>query len=162
MKITARKFSKGFTLIELLVVIGILVVLLSITLIAINPGKQFSQANDTSRRSGVNAILNAIGQYAAQNRGSLPTGLDSTACPAATPCLITGEAGTGKIDLCPALVTEYISALPRDAAINNGDGVTVCDTTYNTGYTVSVSSTDNRVTVSAPNTENGTDITVTR
>src|SRR3989344_9375791 len=105
MRIAAHNSTYGFTLIELLVVIGILVVLLSITLIAINPGKQFSQANDTSRRSGVNAILNAIGQYAAQNRGSLPTGLDSTACPAATPCLITGVVGAGNIDLCPALVT---------------------------------------------------------
>ncbi len=39
--------QKGFTLIELLVVIGILTVLLSIVLVAINPARQFSQANNT-------------------------------------------------------------------------------------------------------------------
>src|SRR5581483_10664502 len=67
------KREKGFTLIELLVVIGILAILLAITLIAINPARQFGQANDTKRRSDVNAILNAIGQYTASNTGQLPT-----------------------------------------------------------------------------------------
>ncbi|MDP3941896.1 MAG: type II secretion system protein, partial [bacterium] len=58
------KHTKGFTLIELLVVIGILAVLLAITLIAINPARQFSQANNTKRRSDVNALLNAVHEYA--------------------------------------------------------------------------------------------------
>lgn len=40
-----KTFNKGFTLIELLVVIGILATLLAITLIAINPARQFAQQN---------------------------------------------------------------------------------------------------------------------
>lgn len=162
MKITAPKYSKGFTLIELLVVIGILAVLLSITLIAINPGKQFSQANDTKRRSDVSSILNAINQYGADNQGQLPGSLTSTACPSATPCAITGVIATGNIDLCPALVTEYLAAFPRDPLVSNGAPVNTCDAVYSVGYTVSVSSADNRITVSAPQTENGADIFVTR
>src|SRR3954468_500341 len=75
MKSTARTFQKGFTLIELLVVIGILAILLAITLIAINPARQFSQANNTKRSSDVNAILNAIGQYQAENHGALPANM---------------------------------------------------------------------------------------
>ena len=72
------KKQKGFTLIELLVVIGILAVLLAITLIAINPARQFAQANNTKRRSDVNAILNAVNQYMADNKGSLPAGITET------------------------------------------------------------------------------------
>ncbi len=55
-----KNLQKGFTLIELLVVIGILAILLAIVLIAINPARQFAQANDTKRESDVHTILNAF------------------------------------------------------------------------------------------------------
>src|SRR5438445_379142 len=93
-----KELQKGFTLIELLVVIGVLAVLLAIVLIAINPAKQFSQANNTKRRSDVNAILNAIDQYAADNKGSLPAGITTTDQD------IKKTAGA---DLCASLVTKY-------------------------------------------------------
>src|SRR5258708_3191847 len=111
------KKQQGFTLIELLVVIGILAVLLAITLIAINPAKQFSQSNDTKRRSDVNAILNAIDQYAADNAGQLPPGIPSS--PAAA--IVIGN-GAGEADLCDALVTTYLAALPADPTTGNPKG----------------------------------------
>src|SRR3982750_4018718 len=119
---TARNktLSAGFTLIELLVVIGILAVLLSITLIAINPAKQFAQANNTKRRSDVNAILNAIDQYAADNKGTLPTGISGCTDPAAA-CDLSNDSAitTPKVDICSALVTKYLAALPVDPKTNN-------------------------------------------
>ena len=150
---------KGFTLIELLVVIGILAVLLAITLVAINPAKQFSQANDTQRQSDVNAILNAVTQYMADENGVPPTGITETAA-------AVSLAGA---DLCPDLVPEYLAALPVDPTqgtngTTQGEPVTAadCDSTYNTAYTI-VRDATGRITVSAPGTElPDEDISVTR
>ena len=69
------KTQQGFTLIELLVVIGILAILLAITLIAINPARQFAQARNTNRQNAVSQILNAVGSYFADHGGTLPTDL---------------------------------------------------------------------------------------
>lgn len=145
---------KGFTLIELLVVIGILAVLLAIVLIAINPARQFSQANNTKRSSDVNALLNAIHQYAADNRGALPAGITTTA---------QNISNTGA-NICTSLVTRYLAALPVDPTINNGTPVTDCAQVggYDSGYTVVRSATDNRVTLAAPSAELGASISVTR
>ena len=147
-----RVFQKGFTLIELLIVIGILAVLLAITLIAINPAKQFSQANNTKRSSDVNAILNAINQYAADNKGALPSQISTS----------SASIQTGAADICASLVPTYIAALPVDPLTNNGTAVTNCGAAYNTNYTVVKSATNSRITISAPAAELGASITVTR
>jgi prepilin-type N-terminal cleavage/methylation domain-containing protein len=142
---------KGFTLIEVLLVIVIIAILAGIVLIAINPGRQVSQANDAQRSSDVNALLNAIHQYSIDNRGALPTGITTTAAD-------IGD-GTGEIDICDDLVPTYMAGLPTDPT-DTGAAYTDCDTTYNTGYTV-VSDANGRVTVAAPGAEIAT-ISVTR
>ena len=148
----ALSLSKGFTLIELLVVIGILAVLLAITLIAINPARQFSQANNTKRRSDVNAILNAVNQYMADNKGVLPTGIATTA---------SSISDTGA-DLCTVLVPKYIAALPVDPQTNGGTPITDCSAAYSTNYEIVQSTADSRITVSAPGSELTESIEVTR
>src|ERR1700686_3504420 len=101
-RFTNRNSQKGFTLIELLVVIGILAVLLAITLIAINPAKQFSQSNNTKRQSDVLAILNGVYQYAADNKGAVPGTITTS---------VSTISDTGA-DLCASLVPTYLAALP--------------------------------------------------
>lgn len=149
----------GFTLIELLVVIGILSILFAIVLVAINPQRQFQQANDTARRSDVNSILNAINAYMADNRGAPPTGITTSAK------TITSTAGASNLDLCSTLVPTYIADLPIDPTTGTESPAnSICTdsgATYNTGYTVKTSSSGNRITVSATG-EITSSITVTR
>jgi type IV pilus assembly protein PilA len=138
--------KKGFTLIELLVVIGILGILLAIVLIAINPARQFAQANNTARRSDVNTLLNGIHQYAADNKGILPPGMPAKGAAAV---LIQG---TGGADICASVITTYVAQLPIDPSLNATAVSDCADKTYNTGYQVEVD-TSGRVTVSAPSAE---------
>jgi len=147
--------NKGFTLIELLVVIGILAVLLAIVLVAINPARQFAQANNTQRSNDVNALLNAIHQYAADNNGQLPDGITNSQL----------EIGTAGANICSTLVTDYLAALPVDPQHPTQDGPvteTECENAYATGYEVLRSETNNRVTVLAPGAELGASISATR
>lgn len=139
-----RKNKKGFTLIELLVVIGILAVLLAITLIAVNPGQQLQQADDTKRKADINAILNAVNQYMVNNQGQVPEGVTATAKPISK----TGA------DICADLVDDYIAGLPQDPSSNGGAEITDCMGAYATGYQISAE--NNRVTIYAPNANTGT------
>ena len=153
---------KGFTLIELLVVIGILGILLAIVLIAINPARQFAQADNTKRSSDASSILNAIHQYSADHRGVLPAGIPVGVYPADSVAI----SNTGA-DICADLSPTYISLLPSDPqAANNGIAISDCTAAYNTEYTV-VQDANGRVTVAAPNTDvsvtdGGTVISITR
>lgn len=149
-KLQRRKATLGFTLIELLVVIGVLTVLLAIVLIAINPARQFAQANDTQRRSDVNAILNAVHHYAADNKGQLPAEI-----PSGTPEVIGGATAT-QADICANLVPTYIAAIPVDPQ----DGSYTNCTTYDTDD-YSIVENGGRITVSTPAQLGGT-ISITR
>lgn len=160
MNLPNQNFKRAFTLIELLVVIGILAILLAIVLVAINPARQFAQANNTQRSSNVNSVLNAIHQFAADNNGTLPAGIDTTVR------TITDSGALNTVDLCADLVPTYIADLPLDPTSGTeSPAASVCTDVgadYGSGYTVVSSATDNRVTVAAPSAELGATITVTR
>ena len=140
-----NKLSKksGFTLIEILVVIGLVAILATIVLIAINPARQFAQGRNSQRTSNVNAILNAIGQRIADNKGLFPV---ATGCPALTASTVytIGVGASAVTAVSPAtvfidmscLVPTYIAtSLPVDP-----NGVWNSATDYNTRYNVTVDS----------------------
>ncbi|MDP3941139.1 MAG: type II secretion system protein [bacterium] len=144
---------RGFTLIELLVVVAILGILMTTTLIAINPIRQIKQAKDTRRKSDVIALLNAVQQYTTDHGGSLPIVVPATAT----------EISKVGVDLCAALAPTYVAGLPIDPVLGGGIvRASECTTSYATGYTISKNPTENQVTIAAPNAESGDPISFTR
>ena len=134
----------GFTLIEILVVIGIIAILAAIVIVAINPARQFAQARESQRLSNVDAILDAIGQRMADNKGEFAADGSCPLLTTATSSIESGPNGTdsNSVDLATnCLVPTYIPSLPVDPSQ---------PTPPSTGYTVSVNA-GGRTMVCAPN-----------
>lgn len=66
--------TKGFTLIELLVVIGIIGILATVLVTAINPVAMTARARDTQRRNDLDQYKNFLQQYAISHLGKYPGG----------------------------------------------------------------------------------------
>ena len=144
---------KGFTLLEILLVVAAIAILAGIVILAINPGKQLADTRNSQRSVDVNTILNGVYQYAIDNKGVLPASITITQ----TEICATGAAVcTGLIDLSVVTALEkYLVAIPKDPqcpTVCNANGV---------GYEI-LKTANGRITVVAPDAEQGASITVTR
>jgi type IV pilus assembly protein PilA len=153
--------QKGFTLIELLIVIGIIAFLASAIFIAVDPAKRFAEARNARRWTDVSSILEAVLEYAVDNGGSLPAGIDNVPGTsqvlgtAATGCDTTCTAKTtvaACLDLSSALVDQYLSAIPQDP---------LTGTASNTDYYINKTA-KGRIEVGACDPELGATIYVSR
>lgn len=122
-------------------------------IVAINPNRQFAQARNAERTSDVNAILNAVYQYAVDNSGQLPSTIPAQASVA--PICRDGAAScTGLVSLSVLTNLErYLVSIPIDPS-----GVVNVNST---GYTIATT-TNGRVTVAAPQAELGVTVSVSR
>ncbi|MCX6764485.1 MAG: type II secretion system protein [Candidatus Nealsonbacteria bacterium] len=105
------KFKKAFTLIELLIVVGIVVLLSTVAVIAINPAKQFKKAHDVQRRMNIRTIWNATNQYATDHKGAGLPEVDTT-------LRMIGTATSG----CDVICGTKISKINNDQEKNRNIG----------------------------------------
>jgi prepilin-type N-terminal cleavage/methylation domain-containing protein len=155
MNILKNRFSSGMTLIELLLVMGIIGILSSTIIVAVNPGRQLAKARDTQRETDVYAILTSIYQYTSENSGDLPDtdGNPSTSdFPTTLTCIGTDVtcfdlAGAGETE---TIVPDYMAVMPRDPQTG---------TDANTGYLIMVDANDRLIASASGETKT---ISVTR
>ena len=157
------KKYEGFSLIEILVVVALIIIVAAITIIAINPAKNFRDTRNAQRASDVNAILNAVTQYTSEQNKKLsdlgtivkcedPDGNEQST-------KIGKSAETGFIDLSAKLVDEadLIVAIPVDPSQTKENKESGDDT----GYTI-CETAGGRVQIAAPMAEETDPIVVKR
>ena len=110
------RLRRGFTLIELLLVIGVVGVLASIVIVAINPGKQLQAAEDVRRSSNANQLAKAFEHHFIDTWEpilDIPEGEEN-----AVPLCRAGITDPSCVNV-DVLVPTFIVALPVDVAETN-------------------------------------------
>lgn len=114
--------ERGFTLIELLVGIGIVGLLSSIVIVAINPSKQLDDARDAERMLNSRTIEKALTQYVLDewSAGDI-AGQSVTLVEGAANAVPVCSQGSEAEDCLSVdfLVPDYIAAIPGDAAMTD-------------------------------------------
>lgn len=146
-----NKHLQGFTLLEILLVVAAIGILAGIVILAINPNKQLGDTRNAQRKADVNTILNAVYQYSIDNNGVLPSTITSSSTEI---CRETASCSTGVNLEVLTLNEKYLTAIPQDPK----GGMS---TASSSGYLI-FKTANNRITVSAPQAEQGATISATR
>lgn len=127
-----KKLSAGFTMIELLIVIGVLGILATGLLAAVDPFEQLKKARDTNNRQSAVSLQTAFTRYYATH-GQLPwdnTGAVAT-CPLGTMFGASRGATAALVD--NATMTDCIGLLENDGELK-ANFVTALGTVASTMY----------------------------
>lgn len=128
----SKNGTKGFTLIELIIVVAILAVIAAAVTVAIDPARRLNAADNSKRKTDIQALLHAIKTYQADNDGAF---WSSMTTPSSTNYIIgtclSGAACTS-VTVAPACTdfaaletAGYISPIPADPDTGTAE---------NTGY----------------------------
>lgn len=117
--------SKGFTLIELLVVITILGILVTLTLVTINPAEAQKKARDTQRLKDMATIQSIVEQYLSDNPGVVSLSPQDSSAAGSNSCTATGWLGKalGNVSVCA-----YANVIPVDPVNRNTQTTTSVST----------------------------------
>lgn len=147
----------GFTLFEIIITVALVAILSAAAVMIINPPQLYAKARNAERVSHVNAILNAIGEHMADNRGSFICA--SGSLPTSTKRMAS-TLSTSTYDIAPCLVPAYLASMPYDPSL---PGARYASTSqYDSGYTLFRNASSGRITVAAPGAELGVIISILR
>jgi type II secretory pathway pseudopilin PulG len=142
-----RSRPRGFALVQLIFLVGVIGLLFFIVIT--QSTQQDKREGNTQRRADVNSILSAIDAYS-KKHGKLPDGITEQSK------MVASTTGTAAINLCQALVPDFLSTIPLDPgtglAVPIGAKCNQKDARYSSGYTVQLTP-DKKVRVSAPGAE---------
>lgn len=152
------KNQSAFTLIELLVVIGVISLIATSALYALNPTKRLGESSDSRRKNELESLARAVELYTADH-GTAPTSLASAGIVAGSKYVLCSSAGTltcgGQTLACKVVndsdfIGTYLPSLPIDPTKT---------ATTDTGYYITRSNT-NTLTLGACTTYSGSTIEI--
>ena len=148
--------KNGFTLIELIITVTIIAATTVAFLVYLNPTGQLAQSRNSQRSLHLNAILNAVRQNIADNRGAFSCAVGDIPSTSTKKMAV----GAGNYNIADCLSPVYLYGLPFDPATSTAHYTSNAD--YDTGYAIVKNASSGIITLSAPAAELGQNISVTR
>lgn len=135
-------------MLEILLVVAALGILMSITILAVNPAKQMAQMRNTQRQAGIGEITKKVLEYNLDH-GRFPEAITETPLEV---CRYKAADCTDMADLSVLVTEDYLVDIPVDPSTSSING---------TGYGI-FKTPQGRLTVTAPGAERGAIIELTR
>jgi prepilin-type N-terminal cleavage/methylation domain-containing protein len=122
------QYQRGLTLLEILMTIALISIILSITIIAVNPNRQLGQSRDAVREVDTEKIYEAVQRYAVDT-GRYPENVRNLSNRTEIEICVDGTSesvcdSNGLLFLESDLVPGYLPGIPTDPSLDDGEAGT--------------------------------------